>query len=199
MQGMSWPADLSEDRSDTPTGGRQANVFLVGPMGAGKTTIGRHVAAMLGMEFADSDQEIEARTGANIPLIFEIEGEEGFRRREAAVIADLVLRPNLVLATGGGVVLNSANREALRNHGTVVYLRAATEILVERTRRDRGRPLLQTADPHGRIEELMRQRDPLYRSTAHLIVDTDRRSPQAVARDVVTRLKTLKPNENPGS
>ncbi|MHB8455468.1 MAG: shikimate kinase AroK [Acidiferrobacterales bacterium] len=185
----------AEQSNDATKVHQNPNVFLIGPMGAGKTTIGRHVAAMLLMEFADSDHEIEARTGASIPLIFEIEGELGFRRREAAVIADLVTRSNLVLATGGGVVLNEANRLALREHGTVVYLRAATEILVERTRRDRGRPLLQTDDPRGKIEELLREREPLYRSTAHLIVETDRRSPQAVAREVVTRLKSARHHE----
>ncbi len=168
-------------------------------MGAGKTTIGRHLAAMLAMDFCDSDQEIEARTGAGIPLIFEIEGEAGFRKREAAVIADLVTRPNLVLATGGGVVLSEANRDALRDHGIVVYLRANAEILLERTRRDRCRPLLlQTDNPRGKIAELMREREPLYRSTAHVIVDTDRRSPVAVARDVMTKLKHEKRNEEAG-
>ncbi|MHB8346640.1 MAG: shikimate kinase AroK [Acidiferrobacterales bacterium] len=176
-----------------------SRIFLIGPMGAGKTTIGRHLATTLGMDFSDSDQEIEARTGASIPLIFEIEGEPGFRRREAAVIADLVTRPNLVLATGGGAVLSEANREALRQYGIVVYLRAATEILVERTRRDRCRPLLLQADnPRGTIEELMRVRDPLYRSTAHVIVDTDRRSPAAVARDVIARLKSERDDEDAG-
>ncbi|MHB8408233.1 MAG: shikimate kinase AroK [Acidiferrobacterales bacterium] len=176
-----------------------SRIFLIGPMGAGKTTIGRHLAAMLGMDFCDSDQEIEARTGAGIPLIFEIEGEPGFRRREEAVIADLVTRPNLVLATGGGVILSEANREVLRQNGTVVYLRAATDILVERTRRDRCRPLLlQSDNPRGKIEELMRIRDPLYRSTAHVVVDTDRRSPAAVARDVIAKLKSEKGNEDAG-
>ena len=189
----------SENAADIHQPAAASRIFLIGPMGAGKTTIGRHLATMLAMDFCDSDQEIEARTGASIPLIFEIEGEAGFRRREAAVIADLVTRPNLVLATGGGVVLSEANREALRHNGTVVYLRAATDILVERTRRDRCRPLLlQTDDPRGKIAELMRVRDPLYRDTAHVIVDTDRRSPAAVARDVVAKLKTEKRHEDTG-
>ena len=166
-----------------------SRIILVGPMGAGKTTIGRQLAAMLAMDFCDSDQEIESRTGTSIPIIFEIEGEQGFRRRESAMIAELMARPNLVLATGGGAVLSEENRRALREGGAVVYLRAATDILVERTRRDRCRPLLQTGNPRGRIEELMRVRDPLYRSTAHVIVDTDRRSPAAVARDVIAKLK----------
>ncbi len=188
----------SENAKDAHLHAPSSRIFLIGPMGAGKTTIGRHLAAMLAMDFSDSDHEIETRTGASIPLIFEIEGETGFRRRESAAIADLVTRPNLVLATGGGVILSEASREALRQNGTVVYLRAATDILVERTRRDRSRPLLQTDDPRGKIEELMRVRDPLYRSTAHVIVDTDRRSPAAVARDVIARLKSEARDEDAG-
>lgn len=167
------------------------SVFLIGPMGAGKSTIGRQLAALLKMDFLDTDHEIERRTGANIPLIFEIEGEAGFRRRETAVIDDLTRKQNVVLATGGGVVLDEDNRNALRERGTVVYLRAEIDILAERTRRDRNRPLLQTQDPRAKLEEIMRVREPLYLTTAHVIVDTDRRSPQAVARDVVDSLKTL--------
>jgi len=198
MLAMTGPANQSDNPAGSRETGRRSNVFLIGPMGAGKTTIGRHLATMLAMDFADSDQEIETRTGASIPLIFEIEGEAGFRRRETTVIADLTARANLVLATGGGVILSEANRQALHQNGTVVYLRAATEILVERTRRDRGRPLLQTDDPRGKIEELMREREPLYRNTAHLTVETDRRSPLAVARDVMTRIKSLGCYEDSG-
>ena len=167
------------------------NIFLIGPMGAGKSTIGRHLASLLKLEFIDADHEIEKRTGAGIPLIFEIEGEAGFRKRESAAIEELTQKRNIVLATGGGAVLSATNRLALRNSGTVVYLRASIDILVERTRRDRNRPLLQTDDPRARLEEIMKIREPLYQETAHVVVDTDRRSPQAVARDVLDSLKNL--------
>jgi shikimate kinase len=174
------------------------NVFLIGPMGAGKSTIGRQLAAMLQREFLDTDHEIERRTGASIPLIFEIEGEPGFRKRESAVLEELTRRDNVVLATGGGVVLSEENRQVLRERGTVVYLRADIDILTERTHRDRNRPLLQTADPRAKLQEILHTRAPLYTSTAHVIVDTDRRSPQAVARDVFDNLKAQWRNENPG-
>ncbi len=173
------------------------SIFLIGPMGAGKSTIGRQLAALLNMDFLDTDHEIERRTGADIPLIFEIEGEAGFRRRESAVIDELTGKSNIVLATGGGAILSEDNRQALRTRGSVVYLRAHIDILSERTRRDRGRPLLQTGDPRRKLEEIVRQREPLYLNTAHVIVDTDRRSPQAVARDVADHLKALWQNENP--
>ena len=173
-----------------------SNVFLVGPMGAGKSTIGRQLAALLKKDFLDVDHEIERRTGAAIPLIFEIEGESGFRRREALVVDELTRKTNVVLATGGGAVLDPDNRKALRERGSVVYLRAEIDILVERTRRDRNRPLLQTPDPRAKLEEIMRVREPLYRATAHVIIETDRRNPQMVARDVADNLKSLWQNEN---
>ena len=173
-----------------------SNVFLVGPMGAGKSTIGRQLAALLKKDFLDVDHEIERRTGAAIPLIFEIEGESGFRRREALAVDELTRKTNVVLATGGGAVLDADNRKALRERGSVVYLRAEIDILVERTRRDRNRPLLQTPDPRAKLEEIMRVREPLYRATAHVIIETDRRNPQMVARDVADNLKSLWQNEN---
>ncbi len=166
-------------------------IFLVGPMGAGKSTIGRVLARRLGREFCDCDTEIEKRTGASIPLIFAVEGEEGFRRWESLVLADLVLRPGIVLATGGGAVLAPANRDALKNHGCVVYLQAGTDTLWERVHRDRGRPLLQTEDPRGRIETLAALRDPLYRDVADLVVCTDHRSPPTVARTIISGLRNL--------
>ncbi len=176
-----------------------SNVFLIGPMGAGKSTIGRQLAALLKKDFLDTDHEIERCTGVVIPLIFEIEGESGFRRREALAIDELTRKTNLVLATGGGAVLDADNRKALRERGSVVYLRAEIDILVERTRRDRNRPLLQTLDPRAKLEEIMRVREPLYRGTAHVVVETDRRNPQMVARDVADTLKALWQNENPVS
>ncbi|MDA8390766.1 MAG: shikimate kinase [Gammaproteobacteria bacterium] len=168
-----------------------AGIFLVGPMGAGKSTIGRVLAARLGREFCDCDTEIEKRTGASIPLIFAVEGEPGFRRWESLVLADLVLRPKIVLATGGGAVLAAANRDLLKAHGCVVYLQAGTDTLWERVHRDRGRPLLQAEDPRARVEALAAARDPLYREVADLIVSTDHRAPPAVARTIVSGLRTL--------
>lgn len=177
---------------------RQANVFLIGPMGAGKTTIGRHLAALVHKRFLDADHEIEKRTGVSIPVIFEIEGESGFRRRESMVIGDLTQERDIVLATGGGVVLLEENRLALRQNGIVVYLHADIETLVERTRRDRNRPLLQTGDPRAKIEELLHQREPIYRQVADVVIDTGQRAPSSVARDIAARLKDLdQKNENP--
>lgn len=173
------------------------NIFLVGPMGSGKSTVGRHLAALLGKEFLDSDHEIERRTGVSIPLIFEIEGEAGFRRREAQVIEELTGRDQLVLATGGGAVLSEDNRTRLRERGTVVYLHADLDTLVERTRRDRGRPLLQTPDPRGKMVELMEHREPLYRNTAHLVIHTGERSALSVAREIAAQLKSLKRRADP--
>lgn len=177
---------------------RQENIFLIGPMGAGKTTIGRHLAALVQKRFLDADHEIEKRTGVSIPVIFEIEGEPGFRRRESMVIGDLTQQRDIVLATGGGVVLLEENRQALTQRGTVVYLQADIDTLVERTRRDRNRPLLQTEDPRAKIEELLLQREPIYRQIADVVIDTGQRAPSSVARDIVARLKDLEvKNENP--
>ncbi|HXE41221.1 MAG TPA: shikimate kinase [Azonexus sp.] len=147
------------------------NIYLIGLMGAGKTTVGRQLAKRLGRTFYDSDHEIVARTGVPIPTIFEIEGEDGFRRREAQAIAELSGEQNIVLATGGGVVLNPENRRRLHETGWVVYLNVPPTLLYERTRHDRNRPLLQVADPLARLEELYATRDPLYRETAHFVVN----------------------------
>lgn len=168
-----------------------ANLFLVGPMGSGKTTIGRQLATVLNKEFVDSDHEIIRRTGASIPLIFEIEGEEGFRLREAAVIADLTAGDNIVLATGGGAVIREENRQALKGHGRVVYLYASIDQLLTRTAKDRNRPLLQTGDPRAKLEELMGQRDPLYREVADMVIYTDDRSVRSVVKEIITRLHEM--------
>lgn len=173
------------------------NIFLIGPMGSGKTTIGRQLAALLKKRFVDADHEIEHRTGVSIPTIFDIEGEAGFRSREAAVIDDLTREHDLVLATGGGAVLREDNRAALHTRGTVVYLQADLDTLVERTRRDRNRPLLQTDDPRGKIEQLLRSREPIYRELADIIVDTGQRAPASVARDIAARFKNLSADEHP--
>jgi Shikimate kinase len=149
------------------------NIFLVGLMGSGKTTIGRQLAKSLNKEFRDSDREIEERSGASIALIFKIEGEAGFRRREQKVIDELTQLKNVVLATGGGAVLDENNRAHLKQRGFVVYLQASVPILFGRTYKDRNRPLLQTEERRRKLEDLAKQRDPLYRQVADLIVYTD--------------------------
>lgn len=162
------------------------NIFLVGLMGAGKTSVGKLLAKRLGFPFLDADHEIEARTGVKIPIIFDIEGEAGFRARESAVIDELTRLRGVVLATGGGAVLDPANRASLHSRGTVIYLRASVDELWNRTRHDRNRPLLQTPDPRRKLAELMTQRDPLYREVAHLVVDTGSQS----LRTLVARLES---------
>ena len=165
------------------------SVFLVGPMGAGKSTIGRQLARSLGKTFVDSDREIEARTGVDIPLIFELEGEEGFRDREQDVIAELSSRPDIVLATGGGAVLREANRHHLGGRGTVIYLKTSVDQQLARTAHDRKRPLLQTEDPRARLEALMQVREPLYREIADLVVETDGCTVKDVVRRIIRRLE----------
>ena len=170
------------------------NFFLVGLMGAGKSTVGRHLAKRLGKSFIDSDHEIERRTGVKIPVIFDIEGEAGFRLREQQIIEELTERRDIVLATGGGAVLSAANRHALHTHGTVIYLRANIDDLFARTRRDKNRPLLQTADPKGRLTELFLQRDPLYKEVAHIVIDTGRQSVNTLLAQLETKLLNIKSN-----
>ncbi|MFO7639823.1 MAG: shikimate kinase AroK [Candidatus Competibacteraceae bacterium] len=164
------------------------SIFLIGPMGAGKTTIGRRLALALRREFLDSDQEIEQRAGASIPLIFDLEGESGFRLREKAVIAELTQRPEIVLATGGGAILDLENRRCLTGRGLVVYLRASVDEQLRRTRQDDNRPLLQTADPRARLAELFEQRDPLYREAADWTISTEDRPLGQVTREILRRL-----------
>ena len=170
---------------------RPDNFFLVGLMGAGKSSVGRQLANILHKDFIDSDAEIEHRTGVDIPLIFELEGEAGFRQRESRVIEDLTQQHDIVLATGGGVVLDARNREALKNRGFVIYLQASVEQLFERTARDRRRPLLQTGDPRARLTELLQQREPLYEEIADLIVNTDRRSVRQVVDEIRDQISSL--------
>lgn len=167
------------------------NLFLIGLMGAGKTTIGRSLARKLGKRFIDSDHEIEARTGASIPWIFEIEGEASFRRREAEVIRDLSAQQGIVLATGGGAVLDPETRALLKARGTVIYLRANVSSILIRTAHDKNRPLLQTADPRKRLEELSAQREPLYRGIADLVIDTGRPNVQSMVQTILTQLEAL--------
>ena len=166
----------------TPANSEQAdlaipgNIFLVGMMGAGKTSVGRVLAKRLNKVFYDSDHVIEERTGVKVSVIFEIEGEPGFRHRESAVLHELTALDEVVLATGGGAVLAQENRDRLRTRGTVVYLRASVKDLLNRTRHDKNRPLLQTADPRARLNELYEMRDPLYREVAHVTIDTGSQS-----------------------
>ncbi len=152
------------------------NIFLVGMMGAGKSAVGRQLAARLQRVFVDSDHEIQARTGVSIPVIFEVEGEAGFRRREEQVLDDLSQQDGLVVATGGGAVLSDLTRSRFRQRGLTIYLHAKAHDLWLRTRNDRNRPLLDCADPRARLEELLVVRDPLYREVADLIVETGRPS-----------------------
>ena len=158
------------------------NIFFVGLMGAGKTTVGKLLAKRLGKTFYDSDHEIENRTGVNIPVIFELEGEAGFRKREVMAIEELTAMHDIVLATGGGAVLCKQNRESLSQHGTVVYLRASVNELWHRTKNDKNRPLLQTDDPRAKLEKLYTERDPLYREIADIIIDTGDQSVGSIAQ-----------------
>lgn len=157
--------------------------------GAGKTTVGRALARRLGKAFYDSDHEIEARTGVRVSVIFDIEGEAGFRRREVEAIERTTGMDNIVLATGGGAVLDPGNRERLKSRGFVIYLHASPLELWRRTRHDKTRPLLQGADPRRRLEELYRLRDPLYRETADLVIDTGRQSAAALVAQLLPRLE----------
>lgn len=158
-----------------PTMINERSIFLVGPMGAGKSAVGRQLARRLHRDFRDADSEIEERTGVDIPFIFEKEGEEGFRRRECRVVDELTVIPGIVLATGGGVVTNAENRSALASRGLVVYLHTTVAQQLARTRHSRNRPLLETADPEARLRSLMEEREPLYRELADIVVETDGR------------------------
>jgi shikimate kinase len=159
----------------------QPAIFLIGMMGAGKSTVGRLLARRSGFEFVDCDRELEARSGVTIATIFELEGEEGFRRRESALIDELTQRPRTVLATGGGAILNEENRRHLRERGVVIYLRATIDEIVRRTQKDRARPLLQTPDRRARITQLLAERESLYTQTAHVIVQSNAGNPNRLA------------------
>ncbi len=167
---------------------KTGNIFLVGLMGAGKTTIGKLLAKRLKKTFIDTDHEIEHRTGVRIPLIFELEGEVGFRERETTLIRELTQRQDIVLATGGGAILRKENRDALVQNGIVVYLNAKIEDLWQRTQHDKNRPLLQTQDPKAKLTELFIQRDPLYREIANMIITSGQQNVQHAARELERRL-----------
>ncbi len=165
------------------------NVYLVGMMGAGKTTLGKALAQKTGREFVDTDRVLVERTGVPVATVFEIEGEEGFRRREAAIIAELAARSGCIVATGGGAVLAEENRRLMRSSGTVVYLRARLDNLWERTRHDASRPLLATPDPRGTLAAILERRDPIYRETAHLVVETSSQNAATLVSRVVAALR----------
>lgn len=164
------------------------NIFLVGPMGAGKSTIGRHLADELHLEFFDSDQEIERRTGADIAWIFDLEGEDGFRKREEDVIYELTDKQGIVLATGGGSVVNPAVRNRLSARGIVVYLQTTIDKQVARTQRDKRRPLLQNDNPEAVLRSLAEERNPLYEEVADYVIDTDDQSARAVANQIISKI-----------
>lgn len=166
-------------------------IFLVGMMGAGKTTIGKALARVLHREFIDLDHELEARCGVRIPVIFEIEGEQGFRKRECQVLDDCTVQPNLVMATGGGAVLAEENRRALQSRGIVIYLRASVDELYRRTSRDRNRPLLATPDPKATLRGLLEMREPLYESVADVVVDTGTTSVSQLVAQIVEGLRHI--------
>lgn len=168
--------DAMEKSAESPLSAPEGSIFLVGMMGAGKTSVGRVLARRLDRAFYDSDHVIEERTGVKVAVIFEIEGEAGFRQRESSVLDELTLMRDVVVATGGGAVLSAQNRAWLHSRGTVVYLRASVKDLLNRTRHDKNRPLLQTADPRARLNELFELRDPLYREVAHVTIDTGSQS-----------------------
>lgn len=153
-------------------------------MGAGKTTIGRQIARLLGFDFYDSDREIEERTGVAIPLIFELEGEKGFRQREKKIIADLTIKTNIVLATGGGAVLEKDNQMALKRSGTIVYLCAGIDDLLERTSKDKNRPLLQTDNPRKKLQSILTEREPIYRELADIIFETNKMTVHTAVKEL---------------
>ncbi|GKT11549.1 MAG: shikimate kinase [Thiomicrorhabdus sp.] len=168
------------------------SIFLVGPMGAGKSTVGRLIAEKLHYQFVDSDHEIEAKTGATIPMIFDIEGEAGFREREEHMVDELTQRAEVVLATGGGVVEREVNRQHLRSRGFVVYLKSPVESLIQRTKHDRNRPLLQTDDPAKVLTELMEKREPWYIEMADLVIETQQVPVHKVVKQVIDCLEEQK-------
>jgi shikimate kinase len=168
-----------------------SNIFLIGMPGAGKTTVGKALAKHLALRFVDADKELVSRTGVSIATIFEIEGEPGFRAREVELISKLVLERGIVLATGGGAILDAANRSSLRQHGAVVYLQTGLAELRERTRRDTKRPLLQGDDPESVLSALLQVREPLYNEAAHIVVNASRENIGKLAQQIIDELSSL--------
>ena len=168
---------------------RSRNVFLIGLMGSGKTTIGQLLAKKIGLPFVDSDHELEQRTGVSVATIFEIEGEAAFRSREASIIEELTQSQGIVLGTGGGAILDANSRRVLHERGTVVYLHSTAETSYERVRRNRDRPLLLVTDPLTRLRQLYEARHPLYLETAHYTIESYRDRPSAVVAEIVQCLE----------
>ncbi len=169
---------------------KSGNIFLIGPMGAGKSSVGKYLASQLDMDFYDSDEEIEKRTGVDLGWIFDVEGEMGFRKRETAAIADLAKLSGIVLATGGGSVLEPENQKILKDHGVVVYLEVSLDYQDDRTIYDSRRPLLRVKNKQEILQKLQREREPIYQALADLRVPTDNRSVRAVAGDIITWYKS---------
>ncbi|MCK5663480.1 MAG: shikimate kinase AroK [Thiotrichaceae bacterium] len=167
------------------------NIILIGPMGAGKTTIGRQIAKIFSYDFYDSDREIEERTGASIPLIFDLEGEEGFRKREINVIANLCTKKHIVLATGGGAILKKENQDALKRSGTIVYLSADIDDLLERTAKDKNRPLLQADNPKAILKKILIDREPIYSKLADIILITNKMTVHTAVKELESKLRNL--------
>lgn len=183
-----------------PASGRKiqsGNLILVGMMGSGKTTMGHALARQLGMAFVDSDEEVVKRTGVNITHIFDVEGEQGFRQRETAVISDLVGREKLVLATGGGAVLNEQNCALLQQNGIVIYLKASVQDLWQRTRHDRNRPLLQLEDPEAKLLELFQQRDPIYQGISDIVATTGKQSANSLMLRLTQEIDAFRARQKP--
>ena len=166
------------------------NIFIVGPMGSGKSTVGKIISDELFMNFFDTDEEIETRTGASIDWIFDLEGEEGFRKRESAILAEMVEKNSIVLSTGGGIILSEENRELLSSRGTVFYLATPIYVQMERTAKDKDRPLLKDGDPEAILTKLHKNRQNLYESVADHVVDTENKSSQEVASEIVKLIKS---------
>lgn len=179
--------------------GPRGNVYLIGPMGSGKTTVGQRVAQLLGLEFLDCDHELENRTGASVALIFDVEGEAGFRDRETRMLEELTARRGVLLATGGGVVLSQRNRELLRRSGLVVYLSTSVAQQIKRLRRDRSRPLIQTSDRRERLRRLADERNPLYEELADIDFPSRDRSPDISARKLAELISEHMNREDPGA
>jgi len=196
---MQSDQDNSRPDNKRPDSNRKlhsGNLILVGMMGSGKTTMGRALAKHLGKVFVDSDEEIIKRTGVTVPHIFDVEGEAGFRLRETAAIRDVVGRDNMVLATGGGAVLEEQNRAMLQQNGIVIYLKASVHDLWQRTRHDRNRPLLQTKDPHAKLNELFRQRDPLYQQVSDIVVQSGKQSAHALMLHLADEIEAFEKNKS---
>ena len=172
-------------------GNTDSTIILIGMMGAGKTTIGKSLANHLDKTFIDSDHEIQKRTGVKIPIIFEIEGEAGFRKRETDMLKELLKIDNIVLATGGGIIINEENRNLIKEKGTIIYLRATVNDLLNRTRHDKNRPLLQTTDPQAKLTDLYDQRDPIYCEAAHIVVESGNLSVHQMVKYLTQKLDSL--------